>query len=179
MNKKLTVFGFDQVNASLERKKNQFREIINADLDDCVFQTLVHEKYGSFTFTPSHLVSPTKDDVIVVNPTFKVGDKIEVQEPLLLDLYSQLTIEITGISVQRINNICATDALAEGIAHTEFWQPDALNSADFDEKWWDDFHFWNHYPQLAFANWWKSKFGEESWNANKWVWVYRFKVSKN
>ena len=29
MNKKFTIFEFDQVNASLERKKNQFREIIN------------------------------------------------------------------------------------------------------------------------------------------------------
>ena len=165
----------NQIEAILQKKKNQFREIINEDLDGYVFQSLVFEKFGSFSFVNTQINSPNQA-VKMVDSTFIMGEKVLVYENGENEL--ALRIEITGISIQQIQNICASDALAEGIAHTEFWQPDALNSADFEEKWWDDFHFWTHYPQLAFANWWKSKFGEDSWNANKWVWVYRFKVAK-
>ena len=168
-------FEKNQIEAILQKKKNQFREIINEDLDGYVFQSLVFEKFGSFSFVNTQINSPNQA-VKMVDSTFIMGEKVLVYENGENEL--ALRIEITGISIQQIQNICASDALAEGIAHTEFWQPDALNSADFEEKWWDDFHFWTHYPQLAFANWWKSKFGEDSWNANKWVWVYRFKVAK-
>lgn len=212
MNDKSKAFGTDQIKAIQQKKKNQFREVVAADLDNCNFQTLVYEKFGAWTFTPSHLISPTNDDVIVVEPPLKVGDKIFVREQWakfsdhfhylakanpadlewlksegvewqtaesMPEKYSRLSLEITGISIQRIQNICAADALAEGISETKFWQPASLNEKPFEEKWWDDFHFWTHYPQIAFADWWKANEGEKSWSENKWVWVYRFKQVKN
>lgn len=204
-------FSDEHVRSILTKKKNQFRELIDRNLDDYELETLVHEKFGVFSFAPAR-GKLTNGEIIVENPPFKINEKIKVKEPwaeygesvhykasaTIGDLkwlkesgvewqsaesmpleYSRLTIRITGISVQRVQSICATDALAEGISETEFWQPKSLNEKPFEEKWWDDFHFWSHYPQMAFANWWKENEGDFSWDKNKWVWVYRFNQVKD
>ena len=71
---------------------------------------------------------------------------------------SRLTLEITGVRVERLNDISECDAKSEG-APTE--------CCVIGDK-----HF------LGFRSLWKSIYGEESWKANPWVWVIEFKRVK-
>ncbi|EDC3201756.1 hypothetical protein LHN82_004280 [Salmonella enterica] len=66
---------------------------------------------------------------------------------------SRITLEITGVRVERLNSITESDAEAEGVTDTGFG--DLLVDG---------------YRYL-----WKSIYGEESWVANPWVWVIEFK----
>ncbi|EDG8630622.1 hypothetical protein B9589_21735 [Salmonella enterica subsp. enterica serovar Newport] len=66
---------------------------------------------------------------------------------------SRITLEITGVRVERLNSITESDAEAEGVTDTGFG--DLLVDG---------------YRYL-----WKSIYGEESWTANPWVWVIEFK----
>ncbi|ENB6028414.1 hypothetical protein ABHJ46_003272 [Shigella dysenteriae] len=76
---------------------------------------------------------------------------------------SRITLEITGVRVERLNEISEEDAAKEGVA----WEsatpgvpakPGAVLSAKQD-----------------FSILWKSIYGDESWAANPWVWVIEFK----
>ncbi|AYC20098.1 hypothetical protein DZA65_03223 [Dickeya dianthicola] len=72
---------------------------------------------------------------------------------------SRITLEITGVRVERLNDISEDDARAEGIADGGCLtcgepHPDATD---------------------AFAHLWQSIYGEENWFANPWVWVVEFR----
>ncbi|EAA7245970.1 hypothetical protein FNH63_22785 [Salmonella enterica subsp. salamae] len=71
---------------------------------------------------------------------------------------SRLTLEITGVRVERLNAISEEDAQAEGVqpACYEITPPEAAYRVSFGEVW-------------------RSIYGEESWAANPWVWVIEFK----
>lgn len=91
--------------------------------------------------------------------------------------YSRGTVELAEVRIERLHAITAGDALAEGIDRTEAWKPAELDGRPFEEKWWDDFHFWNHYPQLAFKNLWDSINGKKCpWDSNPWLWVLTYKL---
>lgn len=95
---------------------------------------------------------------------------------------SRITLEITGVRVERLSVISHEDAGREGI-HTEVWDQTvvARNYAADDEF----FQFWSesmpHYVEMnelfraSFHSLWQSIYGEESWQANPWVWVIEFK----
>lgn len=68
---------------------------------------------------------------------------------------SRITLEITDVRVERLNNISECDAKAEG-GPTE--------CTLIGDK---------YFP--GFRSLWKSIYGEESWDANPWVWVIKFK----
>lgn len=68
---------------------------------------------------------------------------------------SRITLEITDVRVERLNNISECDAKAEG-GPTE--------CTLIGDK---------YFP--GFRSLWKSIYGEESWDANPWVWVIEFK----
>ncbi|ELY4868778.1 hypothetical protein SM108_004056 [Cronobacter sakazakii] len=68
---------------------------------------------------------------------------------------SRILLEITDVRVERLNTISEEDAKAEG-APTE--------CCVIGDK-----HF------LGFRSMWKSIYGDESWQANPWVWVIEFK----
>ena len=68
---------------------------------------------------------------------------------------SRITLEITGVRVERLNDISEADARAEG-APTEL----CLIGERHD---------------LGFRTLWKSIYGAESWQANPWVWVIEFR----
>lgn len=71
---------------------------------------------------------------------------------------SRITLEITDVRVERLQEISAGDAKAEGVA-----APD-LNGWCDDDKW---------FSQFAWL--WRSINGLDSWDANPWVWVIEFK----
>lgn len=65
---------------------------------------------------------------------------------------SRIEIEVTGVRVERLQDISAQDAWAEGIPH----------SPDVD-------------PVHEFRTLWESISGAGSWGTNPWVWVVEFK----
>ncbi|HIB1592353.1 TPA: hypothetical protein ACWV6B_004815 [Salmonella enterica subsp. enterica serovar Muenchen] len=71
---------------------------------------------------------------------------------------SRITLEITDVRVERLNAISEEDAQAEGVqpACYEITPPEAAYRVSFGEVW-------------------RGIYGEESWAANPWVWVIKFK----
>lgn len=69
---------------------------------------------------------------------------------------SRITLEITGVRVERLNSITESDAEAEGV-----------NDTGFGDLLVDGYRYL-----------WKSIYGEESWADNPWVWVIEFKRVK-
>lgn len=65
---------------------------------------------------------------------------------------SRITLEITGVCVELLNDISEEDARAEGISGS--------SARDVKE---------------AYAALWRSIYGSDSWRANPWVWVIEFK----
>lgn len=78
---------------------------------------------------------------------------------------SRITLEITSVRVERLQEISEADAAAEGVIrkseHQAPWSGDGLR-------------YWLT-ARDAFADLWQSINGPESWNANPWVWVVEFK----
>lgn len=73
---------------------------------------------------------------------------------------SRITLEITGVRVERLKDISHEDAISEGV---EF-----AGCADLRKE-------RLTIPQHIFANLWESLNGEGSWELNPWVWVIEFK----
>ena len=68
---------------------------------------------------------------------------------------SRITLEVTGVRVERVQNITEQGAIAEGCVAV------------------DDGPSW-HTAADAFEALWKSLNGADSWNSNPWVWVVDF-----
>lgn len=89
---------------------------------------------------------------------------------------SRITLEITGIRVERLQDVSETDAVAEGV-----------------ERYAPDQNYWHEYfanptgdarrcclsARESFAGLWKSLYGVDSWYANPWVWAIEFKRITN
>ncbi|ELY2759378.1 hypothetical protein ACU9CU_003589 [Cronobacter sakazakii] len=77
---------------------------------------------------------------------------------------SRITLEITGVRVERLQDISRVDAMAEG-APPSHPSIDAVSRdygfPDFSRSW--------------FGQTWQHIYGAESWQANPWVWVVEFK----
>ena len=71
---------------------------------------------------------------------------------------SRITLEITGVRVERLQDISRGDAMAEGCPF-----PNMAQGAD---------------PRNWYADLWNSINGPDSWDANPWVWVVEFKRVK-
>ena len=86
---------------------------------------------------------------------------------------SRILLEITAVRVERLQDISDAQAKAEGIIpHVRggwHWHPH--NPSDVDD--WHQFGFKT--PVFAFYDLWAGINGQESWNANPWVWVVEFK----
>lgn len=77
---------------------------------------------------------------------------------------SRILLEVTGVRVERLNDISKADAIAEGAppSHPSIDRVSAeYGHADFSRSW---------YAQL-----WDQINGPGSWDANPWVWVVEFK----
>lgn len=76
---------------------------------------------------------------------------------------SRITLEITGVRVERLQDISEDDARAEGIPP---FVPEDIGSAAFKEgpRWY----------RHNFEDLWQSINGPGSWDANPWVWVVEF-----
>lgn len=76
---------------------------------------------------------------------------------------SRLTLEITGMRVERLQGISEADAVAEGILRNgEGWR----GATELP---------WFASPIAAFRSLWESINGAGSWDANPFVWVVEFR----
>lgn len=73
---------------------------------------------------------------------------------------SRITLEITGVRIERLLDISEADALAEGVAPSS--EPGAVFAP----------------AKSAYCDLWESINGPGSWFLNPWVWVVEFKVIK-
>ena len=82
---------------------------------------------------------------------------------------SRITLEITSVRVERLQNISETDAEAEGIDMEALF--DAQDCYDCIAD-----HNMTGRPTVTgkFKYLWESIYGEENWQANPWVWVITF-----
>jgi hypothetical protein len=73
---------------------------------------------------------------------------------------SRITLEVTGVRVERLGEISVGDAIAEGIPRGGPENPDGIEKREYRALW-------------------ERINGEGSWDANPWVWVIEFKRLEN
>lgn len=85
---------------------------------------------------------------------------------------SRITLEITNVRVERLNDISEQDAIAEGVEviHMAEQNVPVFRNYLLKEK------KGTTNPIHSFDTLWKSINGPDSWQANPWVWVIEFKV---
>jgi hypothetical protein len=81
---------------------------------------------------------------------------------------ARIWLMIEDIRVERVQEISEKDAILEGIEKVELHSQPKWKR--YDEG------FCTMYPTISFKSLWHSINGEESWNANPWVWVIQFRV---
>lgn len=81
---------------------------------------------------------------------------------------SRITLEVTGVRVERLQDISIEDAKAEGA-----WGPDDSIVSKVAEYFHVDILAAN--PLLAYRMLWEQINGPGSWAANPWVWVVEFR----
>lgn len=82
---------------------------------------------------------------------------------------SRITLEITGVGVQRLHSISPNDASREGLIKLPATGRYCLNQGD------QYFGGASHDAREVFSWLWEFIYGAESWQANPWVWVIEFK----
>lgn len=92
---------------------------------------------------------------------------------------SRITLEITDVRVERLNSISEEDAINEGMSFTDY----GLDRFNQQRAGWLSKKSSKHEECLqsarsAFGNLWESIYGQESWQANPWVWVIQFQLVK-
>ena len=92
---------------------------------------------------------------------------------------SRITLDVTGVRVERVQSISKDDAIAEGarrfdnIPGSKLF-PDSPHQNRWSMEQPEDCGHCLGSPQMAFANLWIKINGAESWDANPWVWVVEF-----
>ncbi|WP_186104896.1 hypothetical protein [Burkholderia gladioli] len=79
---------------------------------------------------------------------------------------ARITLEITGVRVEQLQDISETDAISEGICKTGsgFWSTYGQREVDGTFS-----------PRSSFQSLWESINGLMSWESNPWVWVIEFR----
>lgn len=100
----------------------------------------------------------TVDSYYVADDAMTVGDRWPWKRPRLNGMFcprglSRITLEVTGVRVERVQDISNEDALAEGIDGLTLGQP----------------------PRIDFASLWNDTNGKGAWDRNDWCWVVDFK----
>lgn len=119
-----------------------------------VRETWCHEFEGGYLYRADDLSGLAPEFVDGDgNPTGRSGWKPSIHMPRAA---SRITLEITGVRVERLQEISEDDAIAEGVVGHEEIQPASA-----------------YYREL-----WESINGHGSWDANPWVWVVEFRRFK-
>lgn len=190
------IFSAPMVRAILEGKKTQTRRIINPFGDEFV-QELLDGKNNVFTLSNvnKRLKCPygKLNDRLWVRETWQTLEELngirprdipndsDIQYPATYDggcskkrpsLYmprwaSRITLEITGIRCERLQDVSDNDAVAEGISYSEAFGGWHTESGRF---------FNMSSPKESYAMLWDSINEKNDWHSNPFVWVIDFRV---
>lgn len=80
---------------------------------------------------------------------------------------SRITLEVTGVRVERLQAISEADARAEGIVR--------VGLPNDSKPLWQVGHEMHESAVGAYSSLWESINGADSWTSNPWVWVVEFK----
>lgn len=86
---------------------------------------------------------------------------------------SRITLEVTGVRVERLQDISEADAWAEGCTpgtlddNGDPFPAEEPHPSGIGTRGWDSARDW-------YADLWEAINGEGSWDANPWVWVVEF-----
>jgi len=80
----------------------------------------------------------------------------------------RLVLEVTGVRVERLNDISEEDARAEGCPFT--WDGNQYEPPPPEAD------SWQGYGRASFSLLWSQINGPDSWQTNPWVWVVEFRV---
>lgn len=90
---------------------------------------------------------------------------------------ARIWLQVTGITVEKLNDINEQDAIAEGV---ESWIEERLRSKPKRYRVYepndDPEAMYSSTAYYSFSTLWMSINGVDSWDANPWVWVVSFKV---
>ena len=86
---------------------------------------------------------------------------------------SRITLEVTGVRVERLQEISDEDARAEGIKPVRLPMAGAFGTTVYAAEW--PAPVSGDTARAAFRALWESINGAESWDANPWVWVVEFR----
>lgn len=82
---------------------------------------------------------------------------------------SRINLEITGLRVERLQDISEEDVAAEGVESCPDCDAMILTHRDGGEHW----------NVRDYAHLWNSINSKDAWDANPWVWVVEFKLPRN
>lgn len=148
--------------ATLKGRKTQTRRIIKwpsvpegHDLNYEPFYVVDNKPFYNFKRGKEDIEVP------IDSPYGKRGDRLRVKG-------TDITLEITKVRVERVQDISQEDALAEGIERvggTFSIEPykNYLGGRNCSA------------PSASFMTLWNSIHGPDAWDRNDWVWVYDFK----
>lgn len=92
---------------------------------------------------------------------------------------SRLTLTVAGVRLQRLQEISAGDAIAEGIVVGKPMAEVPTSSGDiYHDGVTDPIDGWTRNPAEAYASLWSIINGEGAWDANPWVLAYTFSVER-
>lgn len=95
---------------------------------------------------------------------------------------SRITLEVTGVRVERLQDISEADAIAEGVERGKdfpgWYRGPLPGDSPGLEPSGRNFKIPTAFHQLAYRALWESINGPGSWEANPWVWVVEFKRLK-
>lgn len=87
---------------------------------------------------------------------------------------SRILLEVTGVRVERLQDISEEDAIAEGVE--SLGPPENVwTRSNGEKRHWRE-RGYRSQAECLFSDLWKSISGAESWDSNPWVWVIEFKV---
>lgn len=175
MKERPIIFNADMVRAVLDGRKTQTRRIIQS-LAKCPFGAVGDRLWVRETFRVhsratdvATLVYKASEQQSWTQQTHRVPIE-KCNKPAVVDTWtpsihmprwaSRITLEITGVRVERLNSMTEKDALAEGCLGGHDSIPGYQYSAT---------------PHEHFHHVWQSIYGADSWQANPWVWVIEFK----
>jgi len=117
----------------------------------------------------SKWVTPTEQDLIKINNR-KTGLYSKQNARFMLKSFARYWIEIVDVKLERLLDITAEAAIAEGIEYDDYW-----------DRYWDymaeDYSFKS--PIDSYISEIEMLHGKAIANSNPWLWVYKFKLIGN
>ena len=178
------IFNAQEVQAIIAGNKTMFREVLKVQPtnENQVFSTVASSIRNKDISTHS-FINPkaTWEQTKKFKCPYQVGQKIFVKESFYIawkkrpaqhmkQEHSRLTLEITDVKVERLQDISEEDARLEGfpVDHLgNYYEPSKLDP-------------WQGYARASFSLSWNPthKKPEEKFYANPFVWVVDFKINK-